>query len=109
MGDNKPVMNMDVAMAKAAVDVAHAQGKPVFAHPQNVTGLDTVIAAGVDVLAHIVPGQPGYSPEQLARLKSQGDRIDPDAFVVCEDHRRPGLVCPAGRIRRQPDQGFFRE
>jgi imidazolonepropionase-like amidohydrolase len=71
MGDDKPVVNMGVAIAKAAVDVAHAQGKPVFAHPQNRTGLETVIAAGVDVMAHTVPGLPGYSPEQLARFTSQ--------------------------------------
>jgi imidazolonepropionase-like amidohydrolase len=49
MGD-KPTVNMDPAIAKAAVDVAHAQGKPVFAHPQNRVGVDVVIAAGVNVL-----------------------------------------------------------
>lgn len=75
MGD-KPVVNMDVAIARAAVDMAHAQGKPVFAHPQNRTGLETVIAADVDVLAHIVPGE-RYSPEQLARFKSQGTALIP--------------------------------
>ncbi len=76
MGD-KPVVNMDVAIARAAVEVAHAQDKPVFAHPQNRTGLETVIEAGVDVLAHITPGEPGYSPEQLARFKSQGTALIP--------------------------------
>ena len=76
MGD-KPVVNMDVAIAKAAVEVAHAQGKPVFAHPQNRAGLETVIEAGVDVMAHITPGEPGYSPEQLARFKSQGTALIP--------------------------------
>lgn len=35
---NKPVVNMDTAIVKAAVDVAHSQGKPVFAHPQNRVG-----------------------------------------------------------------------
>ena len=78
-GEDKPVVNMDVAVAKAAVDVAHAQGKPVFAHPQNKTGVDTVIAAGVDVMAHTAPG-PGYTaytPEQLARFKSQGTALIP--------------------------------
>ena len=74
---SKPVVNMDAAIAKAAVDVAHAQGKPVFAHPQNRTGLETVITAGVDVLAHIVPGEPGYTPDQLARFKSQGIALIP--------------------------------
>ena len=77
MGD-KPVVNMDAAVAKAAVDIAHAQGKPVFAHPQNKAGVETVIAAGVDVMAHTVPSQPdGYTSEQLARFKSQGIALIP--------------------------------
>jgi len=78
-GEDKPVVNMDVAVAKAAVTVAHAQGKPVFAHPQNKTGVDIVIAAGVDVMAHTAPG-PGYTQytsEQLARFKSQGTALIP--------------------------------
>jgi imidazolonepropionase-like amidohydrolase len=76
MGD-KPVVNMDPAIAKAAVDVAHAQGKPVFAHPQNKAGMETVIEAKVDIMAHIVPGLPGYSAEQLARFKEQGTALTP--------------------------------
>ena len=76
-GENNPVVNMDVAVAKAAVDVAHAHGKPVFAHPQNMTGVETVIAAGVDVMAHTVAGGPVYSPEQLARFKQQGIALIP--------------------------------
>jgi imidazolonepropionase-like amidohydrolase len=76
MGD-KPVVNMDTAVAKAAVDVAHAEGKRVFAHPQNRMGVDTVISAGVDVLAHTVPREPGYTPEQLARFKLQGIALIP--------------------------------
>jgi len=74
---NKPVVNMDAAAAKAAVDVAHAQGKPVFAHPQNRIGVDLVIAAGVDVLAHTVPDEPGYTQEELAAFKSQGIALIP--------------------------------
>ncbi|WP_334410804.1 amidohydrolase family protein [Bradyrhizobium sp. AZCC 1721] len=70
-GTGKPVVNMDPAIAKAAVDVAHAAGKPVFAHPQNMAGVDAVIAAGVDIMAHTVPGEAVYSPEQLARFKQQ--------------------------------------
>jgi imidazolonepropionase-like amidohydrolase len=76
-GENNPVVNMDPAIAKAAVDVAHAQGKPVFAHPQNMTGVDAVIAAGVDAMAHTVAGAPVYSPEQLARFKQQGTALIP--------------------------------
>ena len=76
-GSGKPVVNMDPAIAKAAVDVAHAAGKPVFAHPQNMAGVDAVIAAGVDIMAHTVAGEPVYSPEQLARFKQQGIALVP--------------------------------
>ena len=68
---------MDPATAKAAVDVAHAAGKPVFAHPQNTAGIEAVISAGVDVMAHTVAGQPGYTPEQLARFKQQNIALTP--------------------------------
>jgi imidazolonepropionase-like amidohydrolase len=76
-GEDKPVVNMEAAIAKAAVDVAHAQGKPVFAHPQNTAGIEAVIAAGVDVMAHTVARQPGYPAEQLARFKEQGTALTP--------------------------------
>jgi len=89
---NKPVVNMDAAIAKAAVDVAHAQGKPVFAHPQNRTGVETVIAAGVDVLAHIVPGEPGYTPDQLARFKSQGIALIPTLSLFATSVGGPALA-----------------
>jgi imidazolonepropionase-like amidohydrolase len=68
---------MDAAIAKAAVEVAHAQGKPVFAHPQNTAGVNAVIAAGVDVLAHTVPSEPGYTPEQLVQFKAKGIALVP--------------------------------
>jgi imidazolonepropionase-like amidohydrolase len=76
MGD-KPAVNMDTATAKAAVDIAHAQGKPVFAHPQNNTGVEIVISARIDVMAHTVPREPGYTPAQLASFKSQGIALIP--------------------------------
>jgi imidazolonepropionase-like amidohydrolase len=76
-GDDKPVVNMEAAIAKAAADVAHASGKPVFAHPQNTAGIEAVITAGVDVMAHTVGGQRGYPPEQLARFKQQNVALTP--------------------------------
>jgi imidazolonepropionase-like amidohydrolase len=74
---SRPVVNMDESVAKAATDVAHAGGKPVFAHPQNRTGVDTVITARADVLAHTVPGESGYTLEQLDRFKMQGIALIP--------------------------------
>jgi imidazolonepropionase-like amidohydrolase len=93
-GEDKPVVNMDVAVAKAAVDVAHAQGKPVFAHPQNKTGVDTVIAAGVDVMAHTAParGFTEYTSEQLARFKSQGTALIPTLSLYTTIVLDPGVT-----------------
>ena len=76
-GEDKPVVNMDAAIAKAAVDVAHATGRPVFAHPQNTAGIDAVIAAGVDVMAHAVTRQPAYTVDQLAHFKQQNIALIP--------------------------------
>jgi imidazolonepropionase-like amidohydrolase len=59
------------------VDVAHAQGKLVFAHPQNKTGVDNAIEGGVDVLAHTVPGGLQYTSEELARFKAQHTGLIP--------------------------------
>lgn len=76
MGD-KPVVNMPMPVAKAAVDVAHAQGKPVFAHPQNYAGVDNALNGGVDILAHTIPTERGFKPEELAQMKRQHTALIP--------------------------------
>lgn len=111
MGD-KPVVNMDPAIAKAAVDVAHGQGKPVFAHPQNKTGVDTVITAGVDVLAHTAPGQSSYTPEQLASFKSQGIALVPTLSLFTTVVLDPGVTArivaaAVGQLKQFSENGGF--
>jgi len=91
----KPAVNMDATIAKAAVDVAHAQGKPVFAHPQNRNGVDVVIAAGVDVLAHTVPREPGYTEEELAAFKSEGIALIPTLSLFAKAPVSPALIARA--------------
>lgn len=76
MGD-KPVINMDTAMVKAAVDVAHAQGKPVFAHPQNRAGTDNALAGGVDILAHTIPSEGRFTDEELLRMNDRHTALVP--------------------------------
>jgi imidazolonepropionase-like amidohydrolase len=76
MGD-KPVINMDTAIVKAAVDIAHELGKPVFAHPQNYAGVDNALAGGVDILAHTIPTEGHYTPEELAAMKRQHTALIP--------------------------------
>jgi imidazolonepropionase-like amidohydrolase len=106
---SKPVVNMDVAVAKAAVDVAHAQGKPVFAHPQNQIGVDTVIAAGVDILAHTSPGQP-TTAEQLAQFKLHGTALIPTLALFTTVVLDPGMAARlvesgVGQLKAFSDNG----
>src|SRR5580704_5259171 len=76
MGD-KPVINMDTAIVKAAVGIAHELGKPVFTHPQNYAGVDNALAGGVDILAHTIPVEWHYTPEELAIMKRQHTALIP--------------------------------
>jgi imidazolonepropionase-like amidohydrolase len=61
---------LPLATAKAAVQEAHRHGMPVFAHPQNLEGVNIAIDSGVDVLAHTVPESPPWTPDFTSRLKS---------------------------------------
>jgi len=73
----KPTINMETATVKASVDVAHARGKPVFTHPQNRTGVDNALAGGVDILAHTIPAEGQYTPEELEQMKRQHTALIP--------------------------------
>ncbi|MFZ0287294.1 MAG: amidohydrolase family protein [Terriglobales bacterium] len=77
MGRDKPVINMSTDIVKAAVEIAHAVGKPVFAHPQNYAGVDNALAGGVDILAHTIPTEEHYTPEELATMKRQHTALIP--------------------------------
>jgi imidazolonepropionase-like amidohydrolase len=104
MGADKPVVNMSPAIVRAAVDVAHAQGKPVFAHPQNAAGVDAVVAGGVDVMAHTVPTEPGYTAEQFAHFKSQGTALIP-TLTVWTTLADPPFSTPAAIVERLVQSG----
>jgi imidazolonepropionase-like amidohydrolase len=71
------VSALPLAIAKAAVEEAHRHGMPVFAHPQNLEGIEIAINSGVDVLAHTVPDSPPWTPEFVARLKSANLALTP--------------------------------
>jgi imidazolonepropionase-like amidohydrolase len=123
MGD-KPVINMDTAIVKAAVDVAHAQGKPVFAHPQNRVGLDNAIDGGVDILAHTIPSTDfSYTSEELARFKAQhtaliptltlwttiaNDRAFTDRIVQAGTEQLKAFFANGGTVLFGTDVGFIK-
>jgi imidazolonepropionase-like amidohydrolase len=68
VGGNIGVLPMPLAQAQALVSAAHALGKPVFAHPSNLDGLNVSINSGVDILAHTTPMSGPWTPELTARI-----------------------------------------
>jgi imidazolonepropionase-like amidohydrolase len=73
VGGKIGVLPMPLDIARAVVAEAHRRGKPAFAHPSNLAGLNVSIESGVDILAHTttsdgggVPG--GWSPDLIARM-----------------------------------------
>jgi len=84
------VLPMDVSLIKAAVQVAHANGKPVFAHPSNHVGTDNALAGGVDVLAHLIPMEDDWTPDELARMKQQHTAVIPTLAMFMDEERKFG-------------------
>jgi imidazolonepropionase-like amidohydrolase len=64
------VLPMDASIARAAADEAHRRSKLVFAHASNVAGLESALAAGVDVLAHALDDDRGWNESHVARMKA---------------------------------------
>jgi imidazolonepropionase-like amidohydrolase len=95
----KPVVNMDTSIVKAAADVAHAQSKPVFAHPQNHTGVDNALAGGVDILAHTIPTEGSFTPGELSEMKQRHTALIPTLTLwttVAQDPARVEQLVQAG-------------
>ncbi len=74
----RPPVVMPLDVAKAVVSVAHARGKFVVAHPTNTAGVEVVIGAGVDILAHTTPdGGEIWSDDLVKRLKAARTALIP--------------------------------
>src|SRR5271157_4624751 len=89
MGHGK-VTPMPVDIIRAAVEVAHAAGKPVFAHPSNHAGTDNALAGKVDILAHTIPMDYDWTPEELQRMKEQHVALIPTLSLFPDEVRKDG-------------------
>jgi imidazolonepropionase-like amidohydrolase len=83
------VLPMQIEVARAVVDVAHRAGKPVFAHPSNLAGLNVAIESGVDVLTHAAAMAGPWGPELIQRLRSHNMALTP-TLELFEIDRVPG-------------------
>jgi imidazolonepropionase-like amidohydrolase len=68
VGGEVGVLPMPLDQARALVEAAHAEGKPVFAHPSNLAGLTVSMDSGVDVLAHTTPMTGPWPADLTARI-----------------------------------------
>ncbi len=92
MGHGK-IVPMPANVARAAVEVAHAADKPVFAHPSNHVGTDNALSAGVDIMAHTIPIEDGYTKDELATMKAQHTALIPTLTLweveLEKEHAKP--------------------
>jgi len=103
-GDARPTFTL--AELKAAVEVAHAAGKPVAVHATTDAGMRLAIAAGVDTIEHGYGG----TPETFRLMKERGIAWLPtltanEAYSQYFDHYAPGTSEPTPRMR-QGEQAF---
>jgi imidazolonepropionase-like amidohydrolase len=93
VGGEIGVLPMRIDIARAVVAQAHRRGKPAFAHPSNLAGLNVAIESGVDVLAHTTAGDGGgaeerWSPALIARLRHHNMALIPTMTLFEVEARR---------------------
>jgi imidazolonepropionase-like amidohydrolase len=71
------VLPMPLEIAKALVAEAHRAGKPVFAHPSNLQGIEIALQSGSDILAHTVAMSGPWSPPFTDRLRTANVALIP--------------------------------
>ncbi|TDK28747.1 amidohydrolase [Luteimonas aestuarii] len=90
LGGALDVLPMDVDVARAIVEAAHRAGKPAFAHPTNVAGLEVSLAAGVDILAHTTPVSGPWDEAMVQRLRAANMALTPTLTLFDHELRREG-------------------
>lgn len=125
---NRRVAVMELLTVKAITAEAHRRGKPVFAHPQSVGGIDAAIDGGVDILAHAAPDTGEWSRQLIARMKKAGMALMPTLKLwrvgliqegqtpeVAEKFQRAGVrqlkafAATGGEVLFGSDVGYIRD
>jgi imidazolonepropionase-like amidohydrolase len=90
VGGDIGVLPMQPDLARALVEVAHAAGKPAFAHPSNEQGLNVALDAGVDILAHPAFMAGPWDDALVARLVGRRTALTPTLTLVEVEAQRSG-------------------
>jgi imidazolonepropionase-like amidohydrolase len=90
VGGEIGVLPMPLEQARALVEAAHAEVKPVFAHPSNLAGLTVSMDSGVDVLAHTTPMTGPWSVDLTARILAHRMALIPTLTLFEVEARKFG-------------------
>ncbi|ALE07445.1 hypothetical protein AL755_21435 [Arthrobacter sp. ERGS1:01] len=90
--------SLDFATIKAVVDAAHARGLLVVAHVSSIAGVEEVVSAGVDILAH-VPADAELDHVLIARIADAGIAVGPTLATIENTLGEPGGAAVAGDPR----------
>ncbi|HUQ61593.1 amidohydrolase family protein [Lentzea sp.] len=89
---------LDAATITALVAAAHARGLIVVGHVSSVAGVEQVVSAGVDVVAH-VPADAALGPRLVDRIADAGIAVGPTLATVENTLGEPGGAAVAGDPR----------
>lgn len=92
VGGKVGVLPMPLDAAKAVVGEAHRAGKPAFAHPSNLEGLNVAMASDVDVLAHTTPDGGPWPADMPSRLKAHQMALIPTLTLWGVELKRRGAA-----------------
>lgn len=90
--------SLDSDTIAALVTAAHARGLLVVAHVSSTAGLEQVVSAGVDVVAH-VPADTVLDEALVARVAEAGIAVGPTLATIENTLGEPGGAAVAGDPR----------
>jgi len=82
---------MPLDVARAAVEVAHANHQLAFAHPSNLEGVRIAMDSGVDVLAHAPDTVEGIDDSLLANLVAHHMSMIPTLKLFSDEDTIPRI------------------
>jgi imidazolonepropionase-like amidohydrolase len=90
--------SLDSATIKALVTAAHARGLVVVAHVSSTAGVEQVVSAGVDVVAH-VPADAELDKALVERMAEAAIAVGPTLATIENTLGEPGGAAVAGDPR----------
>jgi imidazolonepropionase-like amidohydrolase len=96
------IVPMPRDIARAVVAEAHRAGKPAFAHPSNLEGIEIALDSGVDVLAHPAPLAGTWTPALVGRMKAAHMALTPTLTLFDAEAEREGI--PPAAAKRLMDE-----